>query len=197
MRLVYSTFIALLLPTATFATDGCWGALKGEIEKINQEAGGQEQLAGQVYSLNGQIGYWPGITVDSNIDNWAQDFSRAITDGPKLITFGNQEDRQKQILEMFHEEISEDCILPEGNHSALRSMLKELMDEGAFCSHGEMLKRPMLVRWKHYKRVVLDAVKGGRFQDQCQSVAIDDQSIGEGKDLTPVLAPEASEAQEQ
>jgi hypothetical protein len=197
MRLIYATLLILLIPSTSFAGEGCWDALKAHAQKINEEEGGHDQVAAQVYSLNGQIGYWPGITVDSGIENWAQDFSRAITDGPKVITFGNQEDRQKQILEMFHEEISEDCILPEGNHAPLRAMLKELMDEGAFCPQGEMLKRPMLGRWKNYKRVALDAVKGGRFQELCQSVAIDDQSIGEGKDITPVEFLDEGEATAQ
>jgi hypothetical protein len=175
----------LLLSSSAFAGEGCWPLLQAEAKKINERDGYQENVGGQVYILNGQIGYWPGITVDANIDNWAEDFERSIQYGPQLITFGNQEDPQKTILEMFRQDMAEDCILPKDNYKILQGILKELMDEGAFCPENKLLSRPFLGRWKNYKRIVRDAVKSGRFQDQCQSVAIQDD-LGRDEDSAPI-----------
>jgi|GEM_PF-4656613 len=176
-----------------FADEGCWPLLKAEAQKINERDGYEESVGGQVYILNGQIGYWPGITVDANIDNWAEDLQRSIDYGPLMITFGNQEDPQKEILEMFRKDLDEDCMLPKDNYKNLQAMLKELMDEGAFCPENKLLSRPFLGRWKNYKRVVRDAVKSGRFQEQCQSVAIQDGN-GREEDSAPIPILDASPA---
>jgi len=177
--------IISLTSFGALAAEGCWPLVKAEAEKINERDGYQESVGGQVYILNGQVGYWPGITVDANIDNWAEDLQRSIEYGPQLITFGNQEDPQKEILEMFRKDLDEDCMLPKDNYKSLQSILKEMMDEGAFCPENKLLSRPILGRWKHYKRVVRDAVKSGRFQDQCQSVAIQDD-LGRDEDSAPI-----------
>ncbi len=180
------------------ASEGCWPLLKTEANKINERDGYQESMGGQVYVLNGEVGYWPGITVDANIDNWAEDLQRSIQYGPQLITFGNQEDPQKTILEMFRQDLAEDCVLPKDNYKSLQSILKELMDEGAFCPENKLVSRPMLGRWKHYKRITRDAVKSGRFQDECQSVAIqDDLDRDEETSPIPVLNNEDAAAREQ
>lgn len=190
--------LILVFSSQALASEGCWPLLKAEANKINAEDGHEESVGGQVYVLNGQIGYWPGITVDANIDNWAEDLQRSIEYGPQLITFGNQEDPQKEILEMFRQDIAEDCILPKDSYKNLQSILKELMDEGAFCPENKLLSRPILGRWKHYKRAVRDAVKSGRFQEQCQSVAIQDE-LGRDEETTPVpvLIEQAPAAIEQ
>ena len=180
----------LLLSSSVYAAEGCWPLLQAEAKKINERDGYQQNVGGQIYVLNGQVGYWPGITVDANIDNWAEDLEGSIQYGPQLITFGNQEDPQKEILEMFRKDIDEDCILPKDDYKNLQAILKELMDDGEFCPENKLLSRPILGRWKHYKRVVRDAVKSGRFQDQCQSVAIqNDHDRDEEHAPIPVLNP--------
>jgi hypothetical protein len=179
--------ITFLLSSSLYAAEGCWPLLQAEAKKINERDGYQQNVGGQVYILNGQIGYWPGITVNANIDNWAEDFERSIQYGPQFITFGNREDPQKEILEMFRKDLDEDCILPKDNYKSLQAILKELMDDGEFCPENKLVSRPFLGRWKHYKRIVRDAVKSGRFQDQCQSVAIQDD-LGRDEDSAPIPA---------
>jgi hypothetical protein len=190
--------IFLLSSSAFAAADGCWPLLQAEAKRINERDGYQENVGGQVYVLNGQIGYWPGITVDANIDNWAEDLERSISYGPQLITFGNQEDPQKEILEMFRKDLADDCILPTENYKSLQGMLKELMDEGAFCPDNKLLNRPLLGRWKNYKRVLRENVRAGRFQEQCQSVAIQDSVDRDEETVAvPVLVPGSPAATEQ
>ena len=182
--------MSLLVFSTSVSAESCWPVYQAEADKINKEDGYTEEVGGQMYVSNGQIGYWPGITVAADIDNWAEDFVYAIKYGPMIMTY--KPDPREDILKSLRKEIDDECSLPKENHDKLRSMLSELMDDGSFCPENKMLERPFFSRWKHYKKVVREAVKAGRFQSQCQSVAVQSDESREVKDVDSSSSPQKS-----
>jgi hypothetical protein len=174
-------FIASLIFSSSLYAQSCWLMLEAEAAKINKEDGYTQNVGGQFFVLNGQIGYWPGFQVPADIDNWAEDFVYAVKFGPMMMTY--REDPRDNILHMFRKEIKDECDLPKDKHDKLRAMLKELMDDGSFCPGGVPLDRPFLSRWKHYKKVLSKAVSEGRFQEHCISKAVVDDASREVKDV--------------
>ncbi|MBY0516699.1 MAG: hypothetical protein K2P81_07320 [Bacteriovoracaceae bacterium] len=174
---------SLLIFSAQVSADSCFPVYEAEAAKINKEDGYTQSVGGQIYVVNGQIGYWPGIQVAADIDNWAEDFVMGVKYGP-FMKFGyDKEDPREDILKMFAKQIKDDCSLPKDNYDNVRAMLKELMNDGSFCPEGKMLERPFLNRWKHFKKVLKSSVEGGRFQEYCQSSAVADDSSREIKDV--------------
>lgn len=188
----------LLLSSSAFAGEGCWQLLKEEAAAIDKRDGYQQTVGAQFILMNEQLVYYPGISMRANIENWAEDFEEAIKYGPMLSLFSSDDDYRKEILDMFRKDIAEDCILPKDDYKNLQVILRELVDEGAFCPEGKLLSRPLLGRWKHYKKVVRDSVKAGRFQELCQSVAIQDSSDRvDESGAVPVLSTPASSVLER
>lgn len=199
MRL-FLTMITLLF-SGTLYAQGCWPLLAAEAEQINRRDGHTQYVGGQFYVTPvGGIGYWQGLEVPADIDNWAEDLQDAIKWGPFASYYGRGEDPRREILALLSDEIKDDCSLSmDEDYTRLRSILKELMDQGAFCSAQAMLERPWHGRWKNYRRVLRDAVRGGQFQAQCQSVAVSDDHAREAKDAVESGAgvPSDSEANQQ
>ncbi len=163
----------------------CWPVYEAEEKKINEENGYTTHVGGQLYVHNGQLGYWPGIKVQADIDNYAEDLIRGIKWGP-MIMFSSKEDPRLEMLKAMKKDISKDCPLKHDNskHDILRSMLTELMDDGSFCPQGKPLKLQFFSRWKNFRKILKDAVGRGQFQGQCLGVAVMDSTQRDVKDVS-------------
>lgn len=179
------TFILVttMLLSSQVSAESCWKIYQAEADKINKEDGYSTHVGGQLYVHQGSLGYWPGIKVAADIDNWAEDLVYAIKYGP-MIMFSSKPDPRLDTLKALYKDIKKICPLEDKNekYDTFRAMLTELMDDGSFCPEGKILERPLLSRLKHFRKVVKDAVGKGQFQAQCQGLAVMDDSTREVKD---------------
>lgn len=188
-------FILTLSFSSFTSAQNCSQIIRREADRINEERGYTTHVGGQFYvnPYNNQLGYYPGIPVAAKIENWARDLNDAILWGPYTLTSGI--DERREILEGFHRSIKRDCKLPDDNHRSLRMILRELYDEDVFCQNNTFLSRPFLRPWKNYHKVLVDAVKSGRFSEECAGVSVNSSTLREAKDISgqkaPVSAPSA------
>jgi hypothetical protein len=177
--------IPLLLTLYSFSlwADSCFPLYQQKADEIQEKDGYTKNVGGQLYvNQGGGLGYWPGVKVQANIDNWAEDFVRAIKWGPNTYSFSS-EDPRKNWLEAFRKSIKNECKLPEKNYDKLQAMLKELMEDGTFCPNNKILEPGFLGSKKVFVRIFKSAVKDKRFEQYCDNTAIKDDSFRETKDI--------------
>lgn len=177
--------ITLLVSTQVSA-EGCWPLYEEEARRINERDGYKERVGGQPYvTPTGQLGWWPGIEVSADIDNWAEDLVLAIKYGP-MITFSSKPDPRREFLEAMQSQISEDCQLTDKKEKfeGLRELLTRVMNEGEFCPGGALLEKGFFSRWSNFKKALRGSLAQGKFQDLCQGAAVLDDSTREIKDVT-------------
>lgn len=182
--LILLTLIFTTTPPYAQESTSCWPVYEAEEKKINEENGYTTHVGGQLYVHNGQLGYWPGIKVQADIDNYAEDLILGIKWGP-MIMFSSKEDPRLTMLEAIKKGISKDCPLKHDNsqHDILRSMLTELMDDGSFCPQGKALRPQFFSRWKNFRTILKEAVGRGKFQGECLGVAVIDSNQRGAKDV--------------
>lgn len=177
--------ITLLLSTQVSA-EGCWPLYEEEARRINERDGYKERVGGQPYvTPTGQLGWWPGIEVSADIDNWAEDLVLAIKYGP-MITFSSKPDPRREFLEAMQSQIGEDCQLTDKREKfeGLRELLSRMMTERDFCPGGAMLEKGFFSRWSNFKKALRSSLARGKFQELCQGPAVVDDSNREVKDVT-------------
>lgn len=192
--------LTTLLISTQVSAGSCWEIYQAEADKINKEDGYTTHVGGQLYVHQGSLGYWPGIKVAADIDNWAEDLVYGIKYGP-MIMFSSKPDPRLDTLKALYKDIKNICPIDDKKQKfeTFRAMLTELMEDGSFCPEGKMLERPFLSRMKHFRKVVKDAVDRGQFQAQCQGLAVMDDSSREVKEMrTPAIElPSEPSAREQ
>lgn len=187
----------LLTPSFTYAQD-CLKLYEAKASEIQKKDGYKTHVGGQVIIQNGQLGYWPGIEVNADIDNWAEDLVAAIKWGPYSYP-QRDDDPRKAWLEAFRKEIKSDCKLPKDNYDKLRSMLKELMEDGSFCPNGEILHHTLIGGKRAFKKVLSEAVKDQRFVKICQGKDVadtNDRSKKEVEDKRQAPSEKATSSQQ-
>lgn len=149
-------------------------------KEIQAKGARTEYVGGQFYISHGQLAYDQGIAVSAKVPDWSKDLMDAINWGPYTFSFAATDPR-KEWLETFKYSIQDEC--PAANEFlVLRSMLKELMEDGSFCPGNKILEpSKMLGSRKAFKKVLIAAVKDQRFP-QCQTQAVSDDSTREVKD---------------
>lgn len=174
------------LSTLTLA-DSCWPMYQAKADQIDKRDGYETHVGGQLYVINGQLGYDPGMKVAAKIDNWARDFVDAIKWGPYSISFSS-EDPREDWLKTLHKSIKKDCpTSADKDYESLRAMLKELMDDGSLCPQNKIFEPKLLGGKKDFKRVLTEAVKDQRFPQYCklQAVADDGRESSEKAGRSP------------
>jgi len=192
--------LTTLLLSTQVSAGSCWEIYQAEADKINKEDGYSTHVGGQLYVHQGSLGYWPGIKVAADIDNWAEDLVYAIKYGP-MIMFSSKADPRLDTLKAIYKDIKKICPIDDKKQKfeTFRAMLTELMDDGSFCPDNKMLERPIFSRLKNFRKILKDAVVKGQFQAQCQGLAVMDDSSREVKEIrTPAIElPSESSAREQ
>jgi hypothetical protein len=145
--------------------------------EIQKKKGYTQSVGGQLYVANGQLAYWPGLEVQADINNWAEDFYYAIKYGSNHTEF----DPRLKWLKAFRRVVKDECDLSEHNHDNLRVMLKELMEDGSFCPDQKILDSKG--KKKLYKQVLQEAVEANRFPQYCKSLGVKNDSSREIKDI--------------
>lgn len=177
--------ISLLIVSCSFSlwADSCFSLYQQKADEIQEKDGYTKNVGGQLYvNQGGGLGYWPGVKVQADIDNWAEDFVRAIKWGPNEYTFG-KEDPRKNWLEAFRKSIKNECKLPEKKYDKLQAMLKELMEDGSFCPEGKILEPGFFGSKKAFVKVFRSAVQDKRFESYCDTTAINSDSYREVKNI--------------
>lgn len=176
-------FLVILLNfPALVSAESCFPLFEKMAQHIQEKDGYTTTVGGQVYVHNGQLGYWPGLKVQADIDNWAEDLVNAIKWGPYLYSM-RSDDPRKEWLESFRKSISDECKLSKGDYTKLRSMLKDLMEDGSFCPQGKILSPGLLGNKGDFKKVLKQAVKDQRFSGICQNESVKDDSFRDVKDV--------------
>lgn len=185
------TLFSLTLSSLTFAD--CFPLYEKKAAEIQKKDGYTTSVGGQVYQnpYSGQLGYWPGIEVSADIDNWAEDLVNAIKWGPFIYSF-KSEDPRKEWLEAFRKSVKNDCKLPKDNHDKLRAMLKELMEDGTFCPNNKIIDHKIFKGKSPFKDVFKKAVKDQRFAHYCQDESVADDSFRKVKDVQENKSNEGS-----
>lgn len=181
IKLISVLFIAVV---SFEVSADCFPLYEKKAEEIQKKDGYTTSVGGQVYQnpYSGQLGYWPGIKVNADIDNWAEDLVAAIKWGPYIYSF-KSDDPRKEWLEAFRKAVKKDCKLPEDNHDKLRAMLKELMEDGSFCPDGKIIEHKFLKGKNPFKDVLKKAVKDQRFAHYCQDESVSDDSFRKIKEV--------------
>lgn len=174
--------LLVLLSQIPANADSCFPLYDQESKRIQDKDGYTKNVGGQVFVQNGQLGYWPGIKVQANIDNWARDFVDAIKWGPYIYSFSSHDPR-KDWLEAFRKSIKKDCKIPENDYDKLRAILTELMEDGSFCPEGKILRPKLLGGKSAFKKILKKAVEDQKFAHYCQDRSIVDESYREIKDI--------------
>ncbi len=164
-------FLLLSLCSFAHASEvGCWPLLKGEADKYSQE--NVVTTPGTPVNYNGAWGLWGSVSYSDDSFNTAKHLYQAI-EGSQFLDLSGSDNPVAKILKTFSEEIQDDCYLPGDDHKKLQGILQTLMNEGDFCPNNKMLERgSVFFVWSKYRKVLSHAVKSGRFQEECQSVAI-------------------------
>lgn len=181
LKLIPVLFITL---TSFELSADCFPLYEKKAEEIQKKDGYTTSVGGQVYQnpYSGQLGYWPGIKVNADIDNWAEDLVSAIKWGPYIYSF-KTDDPRKEWLEAFRKAVKNECKLPKDNHDKLRAMLKELMEDGSFCPDNKIIEHKFLKGKNPFKDVLKKAVKDQRFAHYCQDESVSDDSFRKVKDV--------------
>jgi hypothetical protein len=184
------TIMILFTISTPIMAGSCFPLYEAEASQIRKDKAYTERIGGSLYVNNGQLGYWPGLEVPGKIDNWAQDFVDAIKWGHISILSGEESERGVW-LNTLGKSIRKDCPLPDDNHSTLRKMLTELMEDGSFCPNSEIVKPKFLKGKSDFKDILKTAVKDQRFVEFCQGRSVADDSFRDVKDLDQKQAPSA------
>lgn len=188
------TLVLFFAYNTPIRAESCFPLYEKKAQEIQDDKAYTRNIGGQIYVDNGQLNYWPGVEVPGHVDNWARDFVHAIKYGPGYYS-GEGEDPKLTWLEAFRKTISDQCKLPKGNHNQLRSMLKELMEDGSFCPDKKILESTFLAPKKKFKEVLKDAVKDQRFVDICQGKNVANDSSRSIKEV-PEKKEKSSESKE-
>lgn len=180
-------FTFILCPVFLFTSSvfaDCFPLYEKKAEEIQKKDGYTTSVGGQFYQnpYSGQLGYWPGMQVQADIDNWAEDLVSAIKWGPYIFGF-SKDDPRKAWLEAFRKSVKSECKLPKDNYDKLRAMLKELMEDGSFCPDKKIIDHKFLKGKSPFKDVFKKAVKDQRFAHYCQDGSIADDSFRSVKDV--------------
>jgi hypothetical protein len=175
-------FFALAFVSTNLLAQSCFPLYEQKANAIQKRDGYETHIGGQIYINQGQLDYWPGITVQASISNWSKELVEAIKWGPFFFTVSD-EDPRKDWLEAFRKSIRRECKLPEKNYDHLRAMLKELMEDGSFCPGNKILK-PKLIKGKsEFKKVLKNAISEGRFNEYCRRPNVVNESYRKIKDV--------------
>jgi hypothetical protein len=183
-------FLLLSLCSFAHASEvGCWPLLKAEADKYSQE--NVVTTLGTPINYNGSWGLWGSVSYADDTYNTAKHLYQAI-EGSQFLDLSGSNNPVAKILKSFSEEIQDDCYFPSDEHKKLQGILQTLMNEGDFCPNNKMLERGSFFVWSKYRKVLSHAVKSGRFQEECQSVAIQDD-LGRDEESVPVPALDSVE----
>lgn len=154
----------------------CFPTYEQKAAQIKEEKQEYTQIGGEFVILNGNLGYYPGLTVPAKISNWAQDYLDAIKYGPEFMSWSDENPRSEW-LNSLYASIKKECRLEEDSSmTVFRGMLTELMEDGTMCPDGSVIKRTFFKPRGHFKAVLKEAVKSGRFADKCSVKEISDDS---------------------
>ena len=182
---------------AIVSAESCWTLFEERQAYIQKEDGYKTYVGGHLYHYRGNWGYHPGLKVEADIDNWAEDLLHAIKWGPYLYSMRSQDPR-KEWLETFRKAASSQCKLTKGDYKELRSMLKDLMDDGSFCPANKITEPGFLGSKAQFKKVLIEAIETGRFNQYCNNPAVQDDTYRNIKDSDEpikkpaIAAPKAS-----
>ena len=179
MKLLFSA--GLLLPGIVSASS-CWALYEAKAASIQNKYGYKTYVGGHVYVYQGNLGYHPGLQVEADIDNWAEDLVHAIKWGPYMYSMRSHDPR-KEWLEIFRKSISTECEVGSGDYEALRTILKELMEDGSFCPESRIIEPGFLSNKSDFKKVLRKAISDQRFQQICKNHAVQDDSYRRVKDI--------------
>lgn len=169
-----------LFPTLVSA-ESCFPLYEKEAEGLRRE----KHVGGQFFVQNGQLGYHPGLKMTDNQFNWAQNLIDGIKWGPYMKFSSHSEDPREDWLEIFRKAVKDECDLPKGEYTELRSMLKTLMEDGSFCPGNKIIKPFGWFETKgDFKNVLVAAVEAQRFPEYCKSKSVKDDSHREVKDVS-------------
>lgn len=199
MKSLIAVFVFLV--SGSVSASACLAQYEAEAKRINERDGYKERVGGQPYvTPGGQLGWWPGIEVSADIDNWAEDLVLAVKYGP-MITFSSRPDPRREFLEAMQSQLSEDCRPADQKEKfeGLRQILTRMLEDGDLCPGGQRMSPGFFSRWGEFKRVFRRALASGKFQEQCQGSAVVDDSSREVKDVPaqPRRSSPKSEAQGQ
>lgn len=174
---------------AVVSAKSCWTLYEERQAYIQKEDGHQTYVGGHLYHYRGNWGYHPGFKVEAVIDNWAKDFLLAIKWGPNHYNIFS-EDPRKELLETLRKAVSSQCKLTQGDYKELRSMLKDLMDDGSFCPANKITEPGFLGSRGQFKKVLIEAIESGRFNQYCNNPAVQDDTYRNIKDSDgPIKKP--------
>lgn len=159
-------------------------------ELIRKESRPEEVRLGGGFMQNpfsGQLYYSPGhLTYNDYSNDWAYLVEYSIYYG--VVAPPKERERREKFLRGFQKSIQQDCPSLKAQQSEpfklLREMMKELVEDGSFCPGNKVLRRPLLAQWKNYKKVLTDAVKAGRFSEECAGVSTVTSSYRESKEMS-------------
>lgn len=175
----YSSLLLLFI-SFTIQAESCRSLYEKEAQEIQKQNGFKERVGGGWQVVMGDLRYVPGLEIDANIDNWAEDFLLAVQWGPAKGMFDKSEKERKEWLEAFRKSIKDECQLDKNSYDALNFMLKELMEDGSFCPGNKIIEPGLLGSKSRFKKVLIDAVSSERFPEYCQKnkSIVDDSSRG-------------------
>lgn len=182
----YILLVFISLPSFSLA-DSCLPLYEKRAEEIQKKNGYTKYVGGYFYYSGRNVEYWPGIKVQADIDNWAEDLVYAIKWGPKFFTYSL--DERKEWLEYFRKSVKDDCKLPKNDYKKLQAMLNQLMEDGSFCPNGEILE-PRLIGGKRDFKLIFQAAVKDKFSDLCEDKSVNNSPSRSSKE-TPSSSGES------
>src|SRR5690606_23658944 len=123
----------LSITSPLFAGSSCYSLYEKKSEEIRKKKAHDVQIGGELVVINGELAYYPGITVPAKINNWAENLLSAIKYGPELYGW-SEEYPKKDWLDALYNSIKNHCPLEDDVYrTSLREMMHELMEDGSFC----------------------------------------------------------------
>lgn len=181
--ILFTTLVSL---TSYSFGSSCYSVYEEKAEQIRKDKEEYTQLGGEFIVISGHVSYHPGITVPVKVSNWARDYIDAIKYGPELMSW-SEENPRAEWLNSLYASIKRDCRLEaDPSMTIFRGMLHDLMEDGTMCPDGDTVKRTFLKPRGHFKAVLKDAVRSGRFADKCSLKEIADDSYRVTKKVEPV-----------
>lgn len=174
--ILFSCFFSL--SSSLLAETSCYPLYEEKAAEIKEKKAHDVNLGSEIVVVNGHVSVFPGITVPAKINNWAEDLLSAIKYGPELYGW-SVDNPKRDWLDALNNSIKSDCRLEEDPYrTSLREIMNELMEDGSFCPDSKVLKSTFLSPYKHFKKVMKDAVKSGRFAEQCANKVVNNSDRG-------------------
>jgi len=80
----------LSITSPLFAGSSCYSLYEKKSEEIRKKKAHDVQIGGELVVINGELAYYPGITVPAKINNWAENLLSAIKYGPELYGWSEE-----------------------------------------------------------------------------------------------------------